>query len=149
MLNYDPQPLEQLTKRYPAAVASVLDFTLPNPPIAGLLPEHVFDFQEGVRLIISIDRITIGRPGQNKEGHNKVLPTVNYLHVSGSCRPGSPFERRMLQVADLANPTTLKKLWQLECSAAFHSINPTWTAKPDVVQQDPPKWVAHFLYRIN
>jgi hypothetical protein len=60
------QPLAELKARYPAAVAEVIDVRaiidgLRLPPSAE--PKHVFDTEDGLRLIISMERMPDGKVG--------------------------------------------------------------------------------------
>ncbi len=49
---WDPRPLDQLRARYPAAVARLYDVRQP-PPSPAELGRHVFDFEDGLRLVIT------------------------------------------------------------------------------------------------
>jgi hypothetical protein len=75
MIPFSPQPIDRLKERFKTAlsksysVSSVTDGKTERP---GTKPEHVFDFENGIRLIISRDY------------HNG----EEYIHVSGSFDPG-------------------------------------------------------------
>ncbi len=79
MLDYAPMSATEQRKRWPAAVAKEWDIpeTTEAPPDdadrPGVHPEHVMDFWDGLRLIVSLDRFSFGV----------------HLHVSASLRPRS------------------------------------------------------------
>lgn len=77
MLDWEPQSLEELRARYPAALEYlyVID-PLQNKPNAesGLRTANVFEFKDGMRLVVSREQF------QNWQ----------YLHVSASANPHSP-----------------------------------------------------------
>jgi len=58
MLPHEPETIEQMKARFPAAIAEPVDIdeviegTAPTP---GKDRKHVFDFEDGMRVIISID----------------------------------------------------------------------------------------------
>lgn len=57
-LPFKPEPIEKLRERYPAAIKDVFDAREGTPsPRPGELRANVFDFHEGLRLIISMDRV--------------------------------------------------------------------------------------------
>ena len=70
MLPFRPEPIEKLKARYPAALRKVFDCTKGVPrPRPGELYSQVFDFGDGIRLIVSRDR----------ESESDI-----YLHLSAS-----------------------------------------------------------------
>lgn len=75
MIPFSPQPVEQLKSRYQAAIQTAYDANavLNNNEVRpGCKPQHVFDFESGIRLIISRDY------------HN----IKEVIHISGSFDPG-------------------------------------------------------------
>jgi len=75
-----PRALAVQRRRYPAAIVDIFDHQegLPSA-LAGELrridPVHVFDFEDGLRLIVSRERTLNGRL---------------HLHLSASVEPGTP-----------------------------------------------------------
>ena len=83
-----PEPREALRARFREALGPVYDEEeqrLGTAARPGELPRHVFDFPEGVRLIVS--RLRLAKDG-------RIL-----THFSASVRPGSAFERSFLASA--------------------------------------------------
>lgn len=77
---YNPEPLESLQARYPAALATVFDIhdvRLGKVDGPAWLAANIFDFEDGLRLIVSREK---GYP------HTRAV----IVHVSASCRPDSP-----------------------------------------------------------
>jgi hypothetical protein len=79
MLDYHPLTATEQRTRWPAATAKEWDFTelVGQVPLdadrPGLHPENLFDFHDGLRLIVSIDKYNFG----------------TYLHVSASAWPAT------------------------------------------------------------
>jgi hypothetical protein len=68
-LEFKPETIEQLKNRFHIALENVFDVNaLTNQNRPGLKRDHVFDFDDGIRLIISVD----------------LCHGLSYLHVSGS-----------------------------------------------------------------
>ena len=86
MLDYHPRTATEQRVRWKAAAATVWDFAdlagtgPPERDRPGLHPEHVLDFHDGIRLIVSRDLY----------GDGKV-----HLHVSASVRPDSKIGRAL------------------------------------------------------
>ena len=74
MLDYEPEPLQSMRKRYGAAVETV--YIAGSSPRPGQQRKNVFDCDDGLRLIISRDAV-VGAP---------------QIHVSTSVYPGSRLE---------------------------------------------------------
>jgi hypothetical protein len=75
-LPFEPQPLDKLRARFPAAVGRVFDYRSGFPAAwPGRLRANVFGFEDGVRMIVSRDMEADGRVS---------------LHVSASAEPGFP-----------------------------------------------------------
>lgn len=94
MLPFEPEPMKSLKARYPAALERVYDYTqevLPNPTPSSRRC-HVFDTEEGLRIIVSRDR----------EAEHDV-----YLHVSISIRPNYPLYAKVQRIK------TDKEFWAL------------------------------------
>lgn len=73
-LPFEPQPMAALQERFAEALRRVFDYRAGVPDeIPSGLREHVFDFEDGVRMIVSRDM----------EDEGGV-----YLHVSASVEPG-------------------------------------------------------------
>jgi hypothetical protein len=84
MLPYHPEPLEALQARYPKALEPIFDVRdwRPGWPVpVSWQRRHVFDHDDGLRLIVSRDR----------------LADAVRLHVSASLAPGSPLDRELLR----------------------------------------------------
>lgn len=82
MLPFAPESLESLKARYPAAVERAIDLAgaLGDPgDFPGLNRRHVFDFDDGLRLIVSLD-------DHGPRGGVE-------LHASASAAPKSPLRR--------------------------------------------------------
>lgn len=98
MVPLNPQPLPELRARYQAAVADVYDQADPrmfteNRP--GLNPAHVFDFEDGLRLIVSRERTRRGTVG---------------IHISASLLPGTPLHRKGQELTIESGPPWLRSL---------------------------------------
>lgn len=115
-LDFKPQPVEAMRRRYLAAlrheydVARVLEGLEPR---AGTHRRHVFDFHDGIRLILSRDRM------------NK----LQLLHASASLQPTWPFyvelEKQIAKLKDkkeLAIETLGKRLFD-RALTRFRSIS--------------------------
>jgi hypothetical protein len=76
---YEPEPDDQLKARFEAAltphydIAKVADGTMPFP---GALRQHVFDFMDGVRVIVSVDY------DEYSAGSVSIGGTEHVLHLS-------------------------------------------------------------------
>jgi hypothetical protein len=57
MLPFISEPIEQLKARFPKALEKVWVITIPMPDRPGLHRENVFDFPNGIRLLISRDNL--------------------------------------------------------------------------------------------
>jgi hypothetical protein len=59
ILPFEPEPLESLQARFPKALERI--WVVPSngdmPDRPGMHREHLFDFESGLRLLISIDRL--------------------------------------------------------------------------------------------
>ncbi len=92
---YNPAPLEELRRRYDAAVADVYDhadvgtFGANRPSEK---PQHVFDFEDGLRLIISRERSS----------------PLEGIHISASLQPGRPLYFALPEM--LRPPQVLKRM---------------------------------------
>jgi hypothetical protein len=74
-LPFEPESPSALRERFPAALDRVFDYREGAPAeLPSGLRAHVFDFEDGVRMIVSRDM----------EGKGEV-----YLHVSASVEPGT------------------------------------------------------------
>lgn len=83
MMPFEPEKLEALRARFPKALLRLwyVDHApLPGEPAPYNTREHVFDFEDGLRLIISKDRDAGGEPRHDIVGH---------IHVSASVIPGT------------------------------------------------------------
>jgi len=88
MLDYHPMTATEHRKRWAAATVKVWDFTnaltndrnelLGHVDRPGSHPEHVFDFFDGLRIIVSTDQYRHG----------------THLHVSASLHPGTKLAER-------------------------------------------------------
>lgn len=61
MLPFEPESLKLLKKRYPAAIEKIWYVTDPMPDRPGMHREHLFDFESGLRLLISKDSLVFGK----------------------------------------------------------------------------------------
>lgn len=90
---FNPQPIEQLRERFPIALRTIYDWesgfrlTAAGPGIVnpeaykeGPPSENVFDFGDGLRLIVTLDR----------EG------TDVFLHISAGAQPGSAVMKKFM-----------------------------------------------------
>ena len=80
-VEYNPQPLAQLKERYSKALSKlfVLEEVVEGGDRPGLNPANIFDFEDGLRLIVSRD-------------HGMVFGEER-VHFSASLRPGSDLEQ--------------------------------------------------------
>ena len=79
-----PEALSVLQSRYAAAIANIYDIEAidaGHQPRPSNQPQHVFDWADGLRLIVSRDRFPDGRTA---------------IHVSGSLLSGSPLNERLI-----------------------------------------------------
>lgn len=75
MLPFEPQQFEEVKARFPVALMSTYDCRSGIPsPTPGELRAHVFDFTDGLRLIVSRDKEDGDAP---------------YIHVSASAIEGT------------------------------------------------------------
>ena len=80
-VHWRPEPLTALRARYPAALEHVYDaadLVLGLRP--GNQPQHVFDWVDGLRLIVSRERTADGRTA---------------IHFTASILPNTPLSKRM------------------------------------------------------
>jgi hypothetical protein len=79
-LESTPEPSEALAARYPAAIEKLWEYDRYGNCACGLRPsterEHVFDFEDGLRMIISRD-------------HHVDEPEPSFIHVSASFGVGT------------------------------------------------------------
>lgn len=81
-LPFEPQPLETLKQRVPQAFERVWNPVANKDKESGDRPierrEHVFDFEDGVRMVVSVDFSEL-----RDVFTNKLLSVDKRLHVSG------------------------------------------------------------------
>jgi hypothetical protein len=75
MMPFVPEPLEDLKARFPKCLEKVWDITDTMPDRPGLHREHVFDFESGMRLLISNDCM---------------IPRAPDIHISASWEHNPP-----------------------------------------------------------
>lgn len=75
-LPFQPEWIEVLKARFPKALERVWEVTDPMPDRPGLHRENVFDFESGMRLLISRDKLTFEEPE---------------IHISASWENDLPF----------------------------------------------------------
>lgn len=83
MLPHEPETIEEMRARYPAAVADIYDVEslgTVRPP--GMQRRHVFDYTDGLRLIVSTDRLSDGQV---------------VSHFSASVAPGLPLYAMLVE----------------------------------------------------
>jgi hypothetical protein len=103
MLDYDAKPALEHRTRWAAAVAKVWDMRGRTGEVSededrpGTHPENLFDFHDGLRLVVSTDRFDFG----------------TYLHVSASARPDSKV------YAALQRGMTLDAMIKLVCERVY------------------------------
>ncbi len=134
-LPFHPQTPEELRARYPAAVARVFHredmLNIVPGSAAGLCPECVFDWHDGLRLIVSMDDLELG------------LPVL--LHVSASSAPGSQVQ--LLRLAELAD---MRKGLMAEFRALAEQRFLELSGRkcpPFLWYSDPDQLVAHWMGR--
>lgn len=81
ILPFIAEPLESLKARFPKALEKVWRVTLPMHDRAGLHREHLFDFESGLRLLISRD--------------NTMDTDSPHIHVSASWETDEPNNIRL------------------------------------------------------
>lgn len=89
---FRPQPLGTLRRRLPGALRRLHDYESMNlgvAPVPGTLPEHCFDFRDGLRLIV-------GREDSAELGH--------YLHVSAWVEPAGRLARHLATIRTHGGP---------------------------------------------
>lgn len=62
MIPFEPESIEKLKERLPKALEKIWKVTNPMPDRPGLHREHVFDFESGIRLLISRDQLKREKP---------------------------------------------------------------------------------------
>lgn len=81
MMNFEPETERQLRERFERSCDTVYDYRQGFPAVApSSRREHVFDYADGLRMIVSLDREDDGAP---------------YLHVSASAVPNSELYRHI------------------------------------------------------
>jgi hypothetical protein len=90
MIPYNPQTVEELSKRFLQAIEKLynqLNIAEGIEPRPGKFPEHVFDFGDGIRLIISREEIATGDQvlhisgSANKDGGRLTLDEYLLQHI--------------------------------------------------------------------
>ena len=112
MLAREPEPLETMQARYPLAIAEAFDpeaLMLGTAPRPGEMRAHVFDFDDGLRLIISRDMIggSIGSP----------------IHVSASINPLSKLYEDLANVVKSHSFEACKEAFRDMASVAFLELS--------------------------
>lgn len=132
MLPFEPEPLDRLRLRYPAAVAEAVDteslaMGLVRRP--GETRRNVFDFPGGLRLIVSVD---------DAEGLGRCL------HVSASPSPGTPLWDRLREAARTEGLRHARRELRREAEARFRELAGAeppklrgWSAEKGV-----PHWIG-------
>lgn len=132
MVPIRPESTDQLRARYAAAVTDLVDhavFRANNMPRLGGVPRHVFDLHNGLRLIISRDRIG---------------PGITGIHLSASVHEGSALDEsiRVGQTSPMA-------FFQMAIRALrLISADATIQTRLGLVQWSPDKGkgVPHFFF---
>lgn len=88
-LPFAPEPIASLRARFPGALAAVFDCASieadPSVPRPGQVRANTFDFEDGLRMIVSRDDL-----GRSLGGV--------HLHASASLEEGSPLEAEMMRI---------------------------------------------------
>lgn len=128
-----PEPLEALRPRYPAAIATPYDLRKIDDLLVagrpGTKQHHVFDFEEGIRLIVSREIMPDGRDS---------------IHVSGSIHQGSEAGARMeaqCRATGTPAPAFDQVIWKAFCELS--GVHPE--TKPIMFARSPGKGVPHFI----
>ena len=131
MIPYNPQTIEQCRERFHLAVAGIVEVEdcERGAPTPGSKPEHVFDFNDGLRLIVSRDRYPDG----------KIM-----VHFSASANPDSGLYRWLKR-----SGSGQKKHFGKLATAGFAAISGCGSAKPALVEfagislsKGVPHWVV-------
>jgi len=77
MVPFKPESLEQLKARFPKALEKVWEVTDPMPDRPGLHREHLFDFESGMRLLISKDKLIREEPEVHVSGSWEWNPPIS------------------------------------------------------------------------
>lgn len=127
MIPYDPELVQVMRKRLPRAVDRTFDpVVLKADPskTPGKSRRHVFDFTDGMRLIVS-NELGIG------------------LHVSASFIPNTPLERRLKKALRAAGPEAACDRMRREGEDAFRRLAGPTTVLESLGFSDE-KGVAHW-----
>jgi hypothetical protein len=124
---WTPEAVDALRARYPDAVIDVYDhnaIATGRQGLPGNQPKHVFDFPDGLRLIISRDRQADHRSG---------------IVISGSVVPQTPVEERLQSLG----PDMATALCDLICER-WQSLAGS-NRMPELRGWSPGKGVPHFV----
>jgi hypothetical protein len=119
-------PLVTLQARYAAALVELYDqgaIAQGQQPRPGQQPQHVFDFPDGLRLIVSRERSPDGQTG---------------VHLSGSLIPGTTLYQRLAQTDEVVN-----EFCTIICARWQELANSTRT--PGLVALSDDEGVPHFM----
>ncbi len=131
-LPFDPQPLNVLQQRWPLALERRFDaesVCLGSRMRPDELPSQVFDFQDGLRLIVSVEE----HRGQAR------------LHVSASITPQYPLTDWLFQLAETKTAAHVMEQFRRTAEASFSLISRIDCEELELVQvteQGVPHWVA-------
>lgn len=108
MLPFEPEDRERLEARFSLALTPVYDVSncvAGVGPFPGLLRRHVFDFENGLRMIVSVD--TDG--------------TLEYVHFSFGLHPGCALDAQ--QMLDYSRGV-IEEFWRKDFKVVHRELTP-------------------------
>ena len=127
MLPFKPEPFEELKRRFPIALEPLIDCTKGVPEVTpGEKREHVFDCEDGIRIIASRDQM---------------LQNEIYYHFSCSAMHGT------LLLARIKAGRLLPTVFQKMCEQRFSELLGFTVRQPDHYNYSQVKKVPHWFWR--
>jgi hypothetical protein len=131
MIPFEPEPIAAMQARYPAAVAELLTRAMVTGPDAyqpGALRRHVFDHEDGLRLIVSRE--------------NFYPEWGEIIHVSASVHDDRAVAQRIMNMR--SGPRAQMETFMILAYAAFERLSQTeWRVARAVMTE--PKGIPHWF----
>lgn len=138
MLPAAPESMEVAKARYPEAIREVYDFTDdPNAVMGdpGSKRKHIFDFEDGLRLIVTRERMPALHRGR--------VCVVMLVHVSASLNPDSTLVKSL----DIVSPTAASAAFKSLCERRFQELS--GSDAPMTFIGWSSKGVPHWVVRVG